>query len=433
MLHSNRFSNTHAIIIAGGLGTRSENPSVPKILQKIDKRTLLEYQLDALTANQIKKATFLLGFGAKEVENEIRHLTKVFPEIEVKIKVDGQGDNQVTALRKALMENLHQDEIGVVILGDVLWCDDIGEDIRALIASESLALVLVHPNLHPNESDIFYMGAECSFAKLVAKQEARVGFQSPTRALTGVFCVKQDSHLYFSNQGDDLLQALIRPLFRANKLLIRNTSGYFQDTGTASRLLKAKKDLQSGNLMRRSSQNKIGIFLDRDGTLVFDVGFPRKNIASSEILEPVGQAIARSNSMGVPVFMVTNQPGIAKGRISHEDFLYTQAQIESLLAGHNAIIDDFDYCPHYPHAGFPDEVSGLKIVCTCRKPAPGMIVNLAKKHRIDLLSSILIGDSLADKRVAESLAMNFRKCSYTGEYSSNTADIINSFLDGLSK
>lgn len=422
----------HAFIIAGGKGTRSKNPDLPKILQDVGNRTLLEHQLESLDLNKVRKATFLLGFGSEKVEKEIRRLDKKFPGIQIKTRIDGKDDNQVTALQKALSENLDPNEIALIVLGDILWRDAIEEDLKDLVTSDFLAIILVHPNLHPSESDVFTLGTGNLYDNLVGKKESRIDIKSPSRALTGVFYLKRESLRYFSNRKEDLLEALIRPLFLGKKLLIRNTSGYYQDTGTATRLLKAERDLKSGNLLRRGSRGRAAVFLDRDGTLVFNQGSPRKDILRSEILEPVARAIGRANSIGIPIFVVTNQPGIAKGKISRADFLYTQAKLENLLADFGAVIDDFDYCPHYPHGGFPDEISELKVVCSCRKPASDMILGLAKKHKVDLSSSILLGDSLADQRVAGVLSMNFAKCSYAEKSSSNTADKLNVFLDGIS-
>jgi D-glycero-D-manno-heptose 1,7-bisphosphate phosphatase len=89
---------------------------------------------------------------------------------------------------------------------------------------------------------------------------------------------------------------------------------------------------------------------------------------------------------GTPVFVVTNQAGIAEGTLTADqlgDFL-TQ-----LSAGTGGVITAHAACVHPRNAG-----------CDCRKPEPGLVLGLAGTHRIDLSESVMVGDSDVDRRLA---------------------------------
>jgi histidinol-phosphate phosphatase family protein len=125
-------------------------------------------------------------------------------------------------------------------------------------------------------------------------------------------------------------------------------------------------------------------------------------------------AISKINNLGVPIFMVTNQPGIAKGQIEHLDVENVQAQFERKLAEQAAFIDDYCYCPHHPDAGFIGEKSELKILCACRKPNIEMYEKLLLDHNLTGATIFSIGDSDVDEKAAQRLNANFIKVTENG-------------------
>jgi len=128
-------------------------------------------------------------------------------------------------------------------------------------------------------------------------------------------------------------------------------------------------------------------FLDRDGvinrkaregeyvTLWEDV----------QILPGVSEAIASLNHAGFRVIVVSNQRCVAKGLIAIADLEILHERICGVLASAGAIVDAVYYCPHEKEPR-----------CRCRKPAPGMLLDAARDHDIDLSASWMIGDSEAD-------------------------------------
>src|SRR5919199_3538380 len=128
------------------------------------------------------------------------------------------------------------------------------------------------------------------------------------------------------------------------------------------------------------------VFLDRDGTINVEVNYLHQP-ADLDLIPGVPQAIARLNAAGLPVFVVTNQAGIARGYYTVADMRVLHEHLNALLGGYGAHIDAFYYCPHHP------EFTGL---CVCRKPAPGMVLAAAADHDLDLSRSWLIGDAAGD-------------------------------------
>jgi histidinol-phosphate phosphatase family protein len=185
-----------------------------------------------------------------------------------------------------------------------------------------------------------------------------------------------------------------------------NFSHYSGDVGTEERLVKARSDVASGAYSRRSATLRAAIFIDRDGTLIKDEGSGRADFDEQEHVEAI-QEIRQANQMGIPVFLVTNQPGVAKGQISDDDVNRVHSKIQARLNASGAFIDDFIYCPHHPEAGHEGEVPSLKIVCTCRKPNPGMLMKLRDRHALNLQKSFFIGDTSADRECAEAVQVSF--------------------------
>jgi histidinol-phosphate phosphatase family protein len=127
-------------------------------------------------------------------------------------------------------------------------------------------------------------------------------------------------------------------------------------------------------------------FLDRDGTIIDDAHY----IAQPELvrLRPeAGEAIARLNRAGIPVIVVTNQSGIARGMLTIADYERVAARMSELLATHGAHIDATYMCPH--HADFGGD-------CDCRKPGTLLFRRAATEHGLDLEHSTFIGDRWRD-------------------------------------
>jgi D-glycero-D-manno-heptose 1,7-bisphosphate phosphatase len=125
-------------------------------------------------------------------------------------------------------------------------------------------------------------------------------------------------------------------------------------------------------------------FLDRDGVINIDKGYVYK-IEDFEFKDGIFELLKLLQSIGFTLFVITNQSGIARGYYTLEDFKKLTGHMLDELKKRGIEIKEVAFCPHHPN----DK-------CNCRKPKPGMILDLAKKYNIDLKNSILIGDKLSD-------------------------------------
>jgi histidinol-phosphate phosphatase family protein len=126
------------------------------------------------------------------------------------------------------------------------------------------------------------------------------------------------------------------------------------------------------------------LFLDRDGTIIRDAGFPR-DPAAVEPLPGAAAALARLRAIGWALVIVSNQSGVARGLIRPEEALAVQERVAELFAREGVVFDGAYFCFHGPDDG-----------CACRKPRPGMVERAARELDLDLRRSILIGDRASD-------------------------------------
>jgi D-glycero-D-manno-heptose 1,7-bisphosphate phosphatase len=133
------------------------------------------------------------------------------------------------------------------------------------------------------------------------------------------------------------------------------------------------------------------IFLDKDGTLVDDLPY---NVEPQRITlcSGAGAALRLLSRLDYRLFVVTNQAGIAFGRFGVQSMETVHDRLQDLLFREQLALDGFYYCPHHPDGS----VSTYACDCHCRKPMPGLLLQAARDHGIDLRSSWMIGDILHD-------------------------------------
>jgi len=141
------------------------------------------------------------------------------------------------------------------------------------------------------------------------------------------------------------------------------------------------------------------IFLDRDGVinpLVYDaehglIDSPL-NPSQFELIPEAIEGLRLINDAAIPAFLISNQPGIAKGKMSNSLFRDIDAKMTEGLRRAGCRLDGIYYCLHHPQA----VLDNYRIDCDCRKPNPGLLLKAAAEHRIDLKKSFMIGDGLND-------------------------------------
>lgn len=133
------------------------------------------------------------------------------------------------------------------------------------------------------------------------------------------------------------------------------------------------------------------VLLDKDGTIVEDVPY-NVDPARMRLAPGAGSALRRLGALGVPLVVVSNQPGIALGRFTPQALAAVRERLTEMFAEHGARLSGFFYCPHHPDGS----VQRFARACLCRKPMPGLLRNAAALLQFDLRRSWMIGDILND-------------------------------------
>jgi len=132
------------------------------------------------------------------------------------------------------------------------------------------------------------------------------------------------------------------------------------------------------------------VFLDKDGTLIPDIPF---NVDPDKIILVQGarDALKQLQLQGFLLIIISNQSGVAHGYFEESELNPVHERLSALL-GPDIPLTSFYYCPHHPDGRIQQYV----LECQCRKPRPGLILQAAADHQIDLKKSWMIGDILND-------------------------------------
>lgn len=155
------------------------------------------------------------------------------------------------------------------------------------------------------------------------------------------------------------------------------------------------------------------VFFDRDGIV------NRRRVddyvrqwGDFEFLPEIFTILPRAREAGFVAILVTNQRGIARGLMSETALETIHASMQRELARvAGAVFDAIYYCPHERDAG-----------CNCRKPLPGMLLDAARDHALDLEASWMIGDSESD--IAAGLAAGCRTILVSDHRGHSVADVV---------
>jgi D-glycero-D-manno-heptose 1,7-bisphosphate phosphatase len=145
-------------------------------------------------------------------------------------------------------------------------------------------------------------------------------------------------------------------------------------------------EIAPGNFAGRAA-----LFLDRDGVVNEDVHFVGR-AESVRVLPGAAEVIARCNRRGIPVVLVTNQSGIARGLYDWQGFHDVQAALAAVLTRAGAHVDAVLACAYHPDGRAPFRIADHN----WRKPNPGMIIEAAARMDLDLLHSWIVGDRARD-------------------------------------
>jgi D-glycero-D-manno-heptose 1,7-bisphosphate phosphatase len=127
------------------------------------------------------------------------------------------------------------------------------------------------------------------------------------------------------------------------------------------------------------------VFLDRDGVINRDSPDYIKSWSEFEFLPGSLEAITLLTLNEFATIIITNQSVINRKMVSRKELDYMHTMMKKAVTSNGGQIKDIFYCPHVPEDG-----------CSCRKPNPGLIFKAKQKYRIDITTSVMVGDSAKD-------------------------------------
>lgn len=395
---------TQAVILAGGKGTRlvSILYGKPKCLVDIDGTPLLQRQVETLAECGIDEILLLVNHAADQVA-EFIEAKKSFG-VRITLLDDGEPRGTAGAVIGAFA---HLAERFLVVYGDTL----INVDLRRLLATHQASnadvTLFLHPNNHPADSDLVEIDNEGWVRRFHPYPHDPRKFY-PNLVNAALFAVEKAALERWRSFhapvdfGKNLFPAM---LSTGSKIKGYVSSEYIKDVGTPKRVAEAVKQLRAGCVGRASLTTKQkAVFWDRDGTLIKSRGFIT-HPDQVELMPDAGESLRRLNGAEFRNVLVTNQPVIARGECTFEGLGEIHAKLETCLGAHGAYLDRIYFCPHHPDRGFSGEIRELKVVCSCRKPATGMIEAAVRDLNIDLGRSWMIGDTWRDIDTANAIGM----------------------------
>jgi histidinol-phosphate phosphatase family protein len=389
-------------ILAGGMGTRLKvrTGNLPKPMVPILGRPVLEHQIDLCRRHGFTRIALLVHYEYESIRNYFENGQRWGVEIKYSLERDARGT--AGALLNALD---FMDDIFLVLYGDTY----VDVDLRALWQCHSTnsydATLLLHPNDHPDDSDLVEVDAKSRVLALRSyPHPPEKVYRNLVNAALYVLNRSPLATFIPASTKSDLAKHTFPAMLDAGLHLHGYvTPEYIKDMGTPERLDKVEEDIELGLPERLSArQQRHAVFLDRDGTLNVEVNHLRS--PSQLVLIPGAiDAIRMINRSGLLAIGVTNQPVLARGDVTWPELDFIHATLDHLLGVGKAYLDRMYVCPHHPNKGFAGEVLELKIDCDCRKPRTGLIDQAVRDLSIARRHSWMVGDSSSDIR-AGSLA-----------------------------
>lgn len=384
-----------AVIQAGGRGTRMREltkDQIPKPMLPLNGKPVLQWQIENLAEYGIREFVVIIGHLGGKIRDYFGDGSRLGVHIQYIEETEPLGSAGALYYLKDM-------EIGprfLMIFGDVVFSLDWDRMIRFHEERGGKATMLVHPNAHPHDSDLLILDGQDRVLGIDSKHNVRDYWYDN--------CVNAGLYVLSSEIVDgltevrkmDLEQDVLAPLMRENSVFGYRTPEYVKDTGTVERFRRASQEQLRGVWERKNLRHRQRcVFLDRDGTINRYKGLISKE-EQFELEEGAAQAVRALNEAGYLAIVVTNQPVVARGLCGVETVRAIHRKMQTLLGREGAYLDDIVFCPHHPDKGYPEENPAYKIVCTCRKPATGMIDEMVRKYHIDVSCSFMVGDSTVD-------------------------------------
>lgn len=358
---------------------------MPKPLAPIADRPFLDWQIEEVARHGFARITLLAGYKAEQIVDRYHNRKVRGADIEVLVEPESHG----TAGGLRLFQPLLEDRF-LLLNGDTLFSVNLLDlPLRAGDAIATLALRRTAPGGRYSTVDLESNGRITGF---LPPSPNRLG---PING--GVYALDRRI-IDWIGEGPVSLEAEVFPrLADAGLLQGALYDGEFIDIGIP-------EDLEHAQTLIPAMQRRPAAFLDRDGVLIQDDGYPHDPY-KVQWIDGAAAAVKRLNDSGYYVFVVTNQAGVGRGYYPESQVGVLHAWMAAELARQGAHVDAWEYCPHHPAAPLLE----YRRACHRRKPQPGMIADLLADWPVDAARSFLVGDKDTDLAAAAAAGLVARR------------------------
>ncbi|MCK9351775.1 MAG: HAD-IIIA family hydrolase [Candidatus Pacebacteria bacterium] len=372
-----------AVILCAGLGTRLRplTDTIPKVMVPIGGKPLLQHHIE-----------WLVGSGIQDIGINLFYLPEVITEFlgdgsrfGACIHYSRQDTLSETATGFKKFKDFVGDDSCLVVYGDNFFSLDTEDFLNAHRRQGALVSVLLKEWEHPESKGI--VGQDNAGRILWFKEKPKKEEITTNIGNAGIYLVEPEIFSYIPDDrdydfGKDIFPSLLK---NGVKMFGYRLSGHHLDIGTPEALAEAE-----GVYKKVYSQK--AVFFDRDGVLNKKAP-PHEYVTDFnrfEWNEGAKELIKEARSLGYQIIVISNQQGIAKGKMTKKFVDELHEKMNGDLRSVGTKIDAFYYCPHLENEG-----------CACRKPKSGLFWKAIRDHRIDPARSFTIGDSESDIKASE--------------------------------
>ena len=399
-------NNINIIVLCAGKSSRM-GLNIPKVTLTINGVSLIENTLKNLQKLNPEKIILVVGFKKNLVIEEVKKLKYKNIEFIEQKKLLGTGDAVKPAISK-----LNKKSQVIVLNGDTYF------DVQAESLLERKSVIDIGLYYTQDLSRYGVVNVEdndfvSSFIEKGAPQNLKEGCIN-----SGVYrCGKEIAEFigegFVSLETETFSQLVYKKLITGRAL-----GGKFIDIGIPKDYKSAYNSIHSWS----NSPREPVLFLDRDGVVIEDTGYPHKK-SDLKIKDKIIPIIKWSNSKNIKVIVITNQAGISKGKFTIKQMNEFHKLLLNELANKSAYIHSIYHCPYHANGS----VKEYSFESLLRKPNPGMILNAMKDQKINLYKSLMVGDKSSDIIKIKGLKTLLLK----GKYPLNTDNLVVHNMDQL--
>lgn len=365
-----------AVILAGGQGLRLRPFTLknPKPMVLVNRRPFLLHLIELLKENGIREVIILTGYLGDKIEKYFGNGSK----FDLKIKysytpfLDKKGEENKSGLRLKNAQEL-LDDYFLLMYCDNYWPLQLVRLIKFFEGHHSDVLVTAYSNADNSTKNNILVDKKGYVTEYVSAREGK----NLNGVDIGFFIVNKKVLKFLPNHNSKFELDVLPKLIKQRRLAAFISDQKYYSISDLERVKATSKFLYPKKV----------VFLDRDG--VINQRLPKADYVKSwdefKFLQGSIEAIKLLNDCGYKIFIISNQPGIARGKLTIEDLESIHKNMKRVLKRVGVNIDGIYYCPHNWNEG-----------CSCRKPKPGLLYMASKDHYIDLTRSILIGDDERD-------------------------------------